>query len=169
MSVIEARWSRDAHLRGLHCCLGEVPRLLRQRCLTSLRLVCSALDEGLMCWQGSGDGLGAAGLARGGAGRTRFPTPPSGVVVGVSGSQGATALACECPTKVGANSTGLEEERPRHTGTVSRDERIRVRRLFQSETVGVGAGGGGVQVARGVFGRGSVGSRWGVARDEGGG
>ena len=57
------------------------------------------------------------------------------------------------PTKVGANSTGLEEERPRHTGTVSRDERIRVRRLFQSETVGVGAGGGGVQVARGVFGR----------------
>ena len=57
------------------------------------------------------------------------------------------------PTKVGANSTGLEEERPRHTGTVSRDDRIRVRRLFQSETVGVGAGGGGVQVARGVFGR----------------
>ena len=95
MSVIEARWSRDAHLRGLHCCLGEVPRRLRQRCLTSLRLVCSALDEGLMCWQGSGDGLGAAGLARGGAGRTRFPTPPSEVVVGVSGSQVATALARE--------------------------------------------------------------------------
>ena len=95
MSVIEARWSRDAHLRGLHCCLGEVPRLLRQRCLTSLRLVCSALDEGLMCWQGSGDGLGAAGLARGGAGRTRFPTPPSEVVVGVSSSQVAAALSRE--------------------------------------------------------------------------
>ena len=72
------------------------------------------------------------------------------------------------PTKVGANSTGLEEERPRHTGTVSRDERIRVRRLFQSETVGVGAGGGGAGCTGSVR-SGSVGSRWGVARDEGGG
>ena len=54
---------------------------------------------------------------------------------------------------MGAKGTGLAEEGSRCTGTSSRDERIRVRRLFPSDTVGADAEGGGVQVAQGVLGR----------------
>ena len=57
------------------------------------------------------------------------------------------------PDKAGARGTGLREGRSRCEGTSSRNERPRVRRLFQHDTVGTEAGGGGARVARGMFGR----------------
>ena len=57
------------------------------------------------------------------------------------------------PAKVGAMGTGLQEGGPRCVRTSSRDERTRVRRLFRQDTVGTEADGGGVRVARSMFGR----------------
>ena len=65
---------------------------------------------------------------------------------GRGGTQGS-------PTKVGAKVTGLQEGGPRGMGTSARNERTRVRRLFQRDTLGTDADGGGERVARDMFSR----------------